>query len=42
MSTARIVIELDVPENILNLLERLVEVLERDYDQRYGDDDDED
>lgn len=39
MSTARIVIELEVPEHILNLLERLVEVLERDYDQRYGDDD---
>lgn len=43
MSTVRVVVEIELPDDVMDLLERLVTVLERDYDARYGvEDDDED
>jgi len=40
--TAEIIVTLCLPDETLDLLERLVTVLEDEYQQKYGEDDDQD
>ena len=42
MTTIKVVVEIELPADIMDLLERLVWVLESEYDQRYGEHDDAD
>ncbi len=35
MTTLKVVVEVELPEEVMDLLERLVSVLEDEYEQRY-------